>query len=229
MCLLCACLSWLAAYSKYSAVSKTTKDLKELQELHAQVFGINVPFKMNRDCFLKKPVIYYASRTHSQLSQSLAEVKNTVYKPKISVLGSRDQLCVDETVKMASSGAKSSLCKASVKKRICEYHENVDSPLILKELNDQIMDIEELIEFGQVKKACPFYLSRNMITDADIIFLPYNYLIDSKSRKSMNINLQNSIIIFDEGISNALRQRRTGFKYIASDIRADISPHCCLH
>jgi Fanconi anemia group J protein len=32
----------------------------------------------------------------------------------------------------------------------------------------------------------------------DIIFAPYNYIIDPKIRSSMNINLKNSIVIVDE-------------------------------
>ena len=33
---------------------------------------------------------------------------------------------------------------------------------------------------------------------ADIIFMPYNYLIDEKIRENFEINFENSIIIFDE-------------------------------
>lgn len=32
----------------------------------------------------------------------------------------------------------------------------------------------------------------------DIIFAPYNYIIDPRIRSSMNINLKNSIVIVDE-------------------------------
>ena len=33
---------------------------------------------------------------------------------------------------------------------------------------------------------------------ADVIFMPYNYLIDEKIRENFEINFQNAIIIFDE-------------------------------
>ena len=36
------------------------------------------------------------------------------------------------------------------------------------------------------------------MVEADIIFVPYNYLINSTLRKNIGLNLKNSILIFDE-------------------------------
>ncbi len=41
------------------------------------------------------PKIYFTSRTHTQISQAIQQLKNTEYLPKIAVLGSRDQGCVN--------------------------------------------------------------------------------------------------------------------------------------
>jgi regulator of telomere elongation helicase 1 len=115
----------------------------------------------------------------------------------VAVLGSRDQLCINTKVKEASSGVKTAMCKALVKKQSCipyKEHEKYQN-----ELKGQIMDIEDLVMFGESKQACPFYLCQKVQPEADIVFLPYNYLIDSKSRRSQNIDLANSVVIFDEG------------------------------
>lgn len=41
-------------------------------------------------------------------------------------------------------------------------------------------------------------MSREMHKVVDILFAPYNYLIDSGYRKSLKLNWKNSILIFDE-------------------------------
>lgn len=54
------------------------------------------------------PKIIYASRTHSQLGQVMTELKRTKYAHfKVTVLGSRDQLCLHpEVSKEHNSGVK---------------------------------------------------------------------------------------------------------------------------
>jgi hypothetical protein len=42
---------------------------------------------------------------------------------------------------------------------------------------------------GQDEKLCPYFLSRQNLTLADVIIVPYNYLIDSKTRQAQNIDL----------------------------------------
>lgn len=60
------------------------------------------------------------------------------------------------------------------------------------------MDIEELHNIAKVKLLCPYYGNRDRVTGADIIFMPYNYLIDEKIRENYKVNYKGSIIIFDE-------------------------------
>ena len=45
---------------------------------------------------------------------------------------------------------------------------------------------------------CPYFGNKDRITGADIIFMPYNYLIDEKIRENFDVNYANSCIIFDE-------------------------------
>ncbi|EHB06437.1 Fanconi anemia group J protein [Heterocephalus glaber] len=59
-------------------------------------------------------------------------------------------------------------------------------------------DIEELVSLGRKLKACPYYTARELTEDADIIFCPYNYLLDAQIRESMDINLKEQVVILDE-------------------------------
>ena len=61
-----------------------------------------------------------------------------------------------------------------------------------------ILDIEEIVDHAQRYNACPYYLVREGLEEADVIFAPYNYLIDKQARRAQNIDVSNAVIIFDE-------------------------------
>ncbi|XP_058143299.1 regulator of telomere elongation helicase 1 isoform X1 [Dasypus novemcinctus] len=150
-------------------------------------------------CYADIPKIVYASRTHSQLTQVIGELRNTSYRPKVCVLGSREQLCIHPEVKRQESNhLQIHLCRKKVASRACHFYNNVEEKSLEQELVTPILDIEDLVKSGGKHKVCPYYLSRNLKQQADIIFMPYNYLLDSKSRRAHNIDLKGAVVIFDE-------------------------------
>eukprot|EP00889_Picochlorum_renovo_P005649 jgi/Picre1/32679/NNA_008025.t1 len=66
------------------------------------------------------------------------------------------------------------------------------------DVNDTVLDIEDLVKVGENRSVCPYFLSRGLTQDADIVFMPYNYLIDSKTRSGLGISWSNAVLIFDE-------------------------------
>ena len=54
-------------------------------------------------------MIIYASRTHSQLTQVIRELKATRYRPRMAVLGSRQQMCVHKEVRLLTGRGFNSL------------------------------------------------------------------------------------------------------------------------
>lgn len=57
------------------------------------------------------PKVIYASRTHSQLSQAMQELKRSSYSyVKAAVIGSRDQLCIHPEVSKEQSNANKVNC-----------------------------------------------------------------------------------------------------------------------
>uniref|UniRef100_A0A2K5QXR0 Regulator of telomere elongation helicase 1 n=1 Tax=Cebus imitator TaxID=2715852 RepID=A0A2K5QXR0_CEBIM len=182
-------------------------------------------------CYTDIPKIIYASRTHSQLTQVISELRNTSYRsccgamlglleaapprptcvcwapthvssptrPKVCVLGSREQLCIHpEVKKQESNHMQIHLCRKKVASRSCHFYNNVEEKSLEQELASPILDIEDLVKSGSRHRVCPYYLSRNLKQQADIIFMPYNYLLDAKSRRAHSIDLKGTVVIFDE-------------------------------
>lgn len=59
-------------------------------------------------------------------------------------------------------------------------------------------DIEDLVTLGRRIRVCPYYATRDLTEQAQIVFSPYNYLIDPRVRRSMKIPIDGNIIILDE-------------------------------
>lgn len=119
--------------------------------------------------FIKPPLIIYASRTHSQLSQVIGELRRTTYRPKIAIVGSREQMCIHPNVKeLSSSSAQSAVCNRLTRKKACEFNIRVPEALNHlkrdqrekeKDCEDQkIMDMEDLIQFASLHKYTCFLL-----------------------------------------------------------------------
>lgn len=63
---------------------------------------------------------------------------------------------------------------------------------------ESVMDIEDLIQLADNFHACAYYIARETLDTRDLIFVPYNYLIDPNTRKSQGIDLADSIVLIDE-------------------------------
>ena len=130
------------------------------------------------------------------------ELKNTIYKPKTCLIGSRDQLCVNPMVNSHKGMALNSLCKKVRETRngpgCCNFYKNTGDSVTPRGLQWDINDVEDLHKLGKAHVICPYYLQKSRIQFSDLILMPYNYLIDPKIRENFKIDYSNSIIIMDE-------------------------------
>ncbi|XP_033485941.1 regulator of telomere elongation helicase 1 isoform X1 [Epinephelus lanceolatus] len=201
LCLLCATLAWREHL-------KDTISAHKIERLGGEEMFQNRPLSSwgttatDSDAlthYTDLPKIIYASRTHSQLAQVINELKNTSYRPKVCVLGSREQLCINpEVMRQESNHVKVHMCRAKVSTRSCVYYNNTEEKSTDRDLVNSILDVEDLVKFGNKHRVCPYYLSRSLKQQADVIFMPYNYLLDPKSRRAHNIELNRAVVIFDE-------------------------------
>ena len=163
--------------------------------------NINHSLNHNGSIFsARAPKIYFGSRTHKQLKQVVNELKETEYKNiKMTLLSSRNHSCVNK--ERLPPGCLKEGCKELGKR--CKYKPKVEKFKDFKSLNTvglpKVWDLEDLINLGKNVSCCPYYVSRELVEDADIVFCPYNYLIDPNIRQSMMLNLDNEVIILDEG------------------------------
>lgn len=95
--------------------------------------------------------------------------------------------------------------KELVKDGACRYYHRSDS--LAKSMKDSVWDIEDIVENGRDLKgklwpffllACPYYASRALAQEAEVIFAPYNYVCDPQIREAMGISAKDNIIIIDE-------------------------------
>ena len=149
----------------------------------------------------KIPKIYVLSRTHKQLRQMINELRTkTLFRPKISTLGSRAHYCINDA--LVKSTNKNDDCRKLVKEEKCPYYSRSDHlachKSIAGEHENALWDMEDLIKAGKNVRACPFYAARDLHEAAEVVFIPYNYLIDPQIRSRMGIDLKGAVLIIDE-------------------------------
>ena len=152
------------------------------------------------------PKIFFGTRTHKQVSQIVRELKSTDYsKTRITILASREHTCIHPTI--SKSFNKNQDCQDLMDRRKgggCRYQSNVKQKLASHHAvrthtgTDQVWDLEDLVKAGKKVKACPYFAVRELKNSAQLIICPYNYLVDPKIRSSMDINLQDQVLILDE-------------------------------
>uniref|UniRef100_A0A2N9HX33 Helicase ATP-binding domain-containing protein n=1 Tax=Fagus sylvatica TaxID=28930 RepID=A0A2N9HX33_FAGSY len=96
LCLLCATLAWrksLGGFSTGMGVRSSQSEGSKSDVSPSQAARSNLP------------TIVYTSRTHSQIRQVIQELKRTCYRPKMVVLGSREQLCIHDKESLCADAA----------------------------------------------------------------------------------------------------------------------------
>ncbi|XP_075971830.1 ATP-dependent DNA helicase DDX11 [Anticarsia gemmatalis] len=175
--------------------------------------------------------IYISSRTHSQLSQFIGEIKRTVFKEdtRVVTLASRQHYCINSEVtklknvnlinercldmqkskpKSTSVGEEGKVLKKTKTKSCsgCPYYNQNNITKLKERMLVDIMDMEDLVKCGKELKACPYYASRMALDDAEVVLISHAGIVSSGARAGISLKLQNNIVILDEahGLTAAL-------------------------
>ena len=167
--------------------------------------------------------IILCSRTHSQLTQVIGELRGTVFGGKkktttgdeeqvaVAAVAGRAQLCVNPAVRSLGSAARVNercldLSKNKAagakpgKPKGCPYLSKRRRALLeLKEAAlAKPMDIEDLAKMGETRRTCPYYAARSALPEADLVLMPYASLLHADTRESLGVKLENAVVVFDE-------------------------------
>ncbi|EME80861.1 uncharacterized protein MYCFIDRAFT_20311, partial [Pseudocercospora fijiensis CIRAD86] len=165
---------------------------------------------------LEELKVFFCSRTHSQLSQFIGELKRVSLPPglppedntgeqssklteelKHLTLGSRKNLCINPKVnKLAGLTAINERCielqqsnRAGDKK--CSFLPTKDQQDVVLDFRDhalsRIRDIEDLAKLGSKLELCPYYASRAGIGPAEM-----------SAREALGISLKGHVVVIDE-------------------------------
>lgn len=144
----------------------------------------------DREPFQRGAAVFYASRTHTQLSQAVAELKRLGVRCNAVVLGSRKMYCVNSEARRDGDGLDER-CRQLVRDDCCSFYNNESAA-------HGIVDIEELTRRGQEQGFCPYYAARRFSQECDIVFLPYQLLFTRSGRRSADIDVRDAVVVVDE-------------------------------
>lgn len=89
------------------------------------------------------------------------------------------------------------MCQTLTSARACYLQTAVERKKSDPAFNEAgVMDIEDLIKVCGKLRVCPYYMSRELKQQADIIFMPYNYLLDPRTRRQQDVDIAVSALKF---------------------------------
>ncbi|KAI1347877.1 helicase C-terminal domain-containing protein [Xylaria sp. FL0043] len=168
--------------------------------------------------------IYYTSRTHSQLTQFIQELRRPNFPSSVPdeflkgnegceaeavkhvPLSSRQRLCINPSVtRLGSLSAINDRCselqQAKTKEK-CQFIPKADNLGQTHQFRDTVLatlpDIEDLHNLGKTMQICPYYASRTAVPGAEVVTLPYPLLLQKSARDALGIKLDGNIVIIDE-------------------------------
>ena len=155
--------------------------------------------------------VVFCTRTVSQLEKAMEELRVTQHflgtqglkSPKSQIISARRNLCINTNVMEAGQLEKvDSSCKKMTKYKTpvpCQFYEEFERSSTNIEAPKETMNIEDFKEYGKESGICPYFASKAMIPQSEIILCNYPYLIDYRANEELTRHLdKNSLVLIDE-------------------------------
>lgn len=141
--------------------------------------------------------IWYTSRTHTQLKQLIGELKKLDYHPQMTILASRKRLCLFKQVSQSSNVDME--CLSALSKNKCPYLFEKKIPPDFRPFGPlEKFDTDDLLRYCEQRMLCPYRLSRFIMKSADLVFCPYNFIMNPKVKGQMMLTILGVVLVIDE-------------------------------
>ena len=148
---------------------------------------------------LEKPIVY-ATRTHDQVRQVLAEVERINEHSGASYtavnLASRDHLCLNNDCRGLPSREAQELCGVLRKEEKCPYRSEITEALTGL---PRVLSVDALVSTGRRIRVCPYFLARRVAKTRRLLVCPYPYVFDPTIRLMTGLDLEGRFLVLDEG------------------------------
>ncbi|KAG8122635.1 hypothetical protein E2320_018117 [Naja naja] len=122
----------------------------------------------------------------------------------MTILSSREYSCIHPRISRSSN--KNEKCAELLEGKegvSCSFYHGAHRltehlSILSVDKKHQTWDLEELVSLGKKFRSCAYFAARELMACAEIVFCPYNYLLDSQIRQSMEIELKDQVVILDE-------------------------------
>lgn len=175
---------------------------------------------------LRAARVVFATRTHTQISQFVHELRRTKFSPSSSsssdtlspplsvlVFGSRKQMCINDSVNtLPSPSAVTDRCQqlndssttTTKRKRStgCPFHTaSSEAALADTLLTGRAPDMEDVLRSGRAQSACPYYAVRRAVTTGvpDVLVVPYAAVLHEPTARALGLTMdEQTVLVFDE-------------------------------
>lgn len=162
-----------------------------------------------------KTVVEYRKEYFERTQQSATQVNSGIQTGDIIAvcLSSRRNMCIHPRVMANADGeAVDSQCRIMtaswVRNRakstpnsveLCNFYETLDSVGTDIQMPPGVYSLDDLKEYGQQKQYCPYFLTRQALTMADVVVYNYQYMLDPKVSAMVSASFEKDcIVVFDE-------------------------------
>ncbi|KAL1918131.1 uncharacterized protein VTP21DRAFT_3397 [Calcarisporiella thermophila] len=170
----------------------------------------------------EKRKLIYCSRTVPEIEKALAELKRLMkYRKDCGIeedflgigLTSRRNLCLHPEVSrekkgkvvdarcrnMTASWVRQKAQADTEHVELCQFYEQLEKSDLPSVIPSGVYTLDELRGFGQQHTLCPYYLSRRLLTFANVVIYSYHYLLDPKVADLVSKEMaKDCIVVFDE-------------------------------